>query len=158
VNDIQEARARTQKLLDSLRERGVDAGEFGEDLDTLLAATAPKSHRDPKPREPRKLVRRNDPDTSWEAAISASSKNFKALYTDILRVLQQVSSHLTGLTDEQLVSILTKTLGRSYSPSGVRTRRSELVDAGWVRDSGARHPTQSGKPAIVWEFVPEVDS
>jgi hypothetical protein len=36
------------------------------------------------------------------------------------------------------------------SESGIRTRRSELVDKGFVVDTGTRSLTQFGRKAIVW--------
>ena len=37
--------------------------------------------------------------------------------------------------------------------SGLRTRRSELVDAGLVVDSGERKLTQNGAKSIVWRLA-----
>ena len=39
------------------------------------------------------------------------------------------------------------------SASGIRTRRSELVHAGYVRDSGHRATLPTGRKAIVWEIT-----
>lgn len=49
-----------------------------------------------------------------------------------------------GRTDQELE----EELGLLRPTGG--NRRGELVDGGWVRDSGRRRPTRSGKPAIVW--------
>lgn len=39
------------------------------------------------------------------------------------------------------------------SPSGIRTRRSELTVAGKVEDIGLRVTLDSGRDAIVWSLV-----
>lgn len=46
-----------------------------------------------------------------------------------------------------------RSLGIKASPSSVRTRRSELQDAGVVRPSGRTEPTPSGARASLWELV-----
>ena len=50
------------------------------------------------------------------------------------------------MTDEELVATFD-----SQAPSSVRTRRSELVNLGLVRDSGRRVPSVRGRDQIVWE-------
>jgi hypothetical protein len=39
------------------------------------------------------------------------------------------------------------------SPSGIRTRRSELVEEGIVKDSGRLETLPSNRKAIVWELT-----
>jgi predicted ArsR family transcriptional regulator len=41
------------------------------------------------------------------------------------------------------------------SPSGLRTRRHELTDIGYVEDSDLRVKTYSGRSAIVWRLTEE---
>jgi predicted ArsR family transcriptional regulator len=49
-----------------------------------------------------------------------------------------------GATDQELQHAL------GISGDTVRPRRVELVEDGWVTDSGRRRPTPSGHDAIVW--------
>lgn len=72
-------------------------------------------------------------------------------------VLAEFKRHRGGLTDEELVAVLSD---RLYPPSEntVRPRRVELVRHGWLRDSGRRRNTRSGRAAVVWEYVEEVAS
>lgn len=49
-----------------------------------------------------------------------------------------------GLTVDQLEQLLNR------SHQSVSARVNELRDKGWVRDSGFRRPTRSGRKAIVW--------
>jgi hypothetical protein len=50
-----------------------------------------------------------------------------------------------GMTDEEMQTALV------MNPSTQRPRRIELVDAGFVRDSGRTRLTRSGRNAVVWE-------
>lgn len=95
-------------------------------------------------------VRRRDPSTSLQAALSQTPDKTRMLYTTIYAVLER-----KAMTDEELLSLF-QSNGKAVTPSGVRSRRSELAEAGWVRDSGERRDTKAGHPSIVWEAVPSV--
>lgn len=94
-------------------------------------------------------VRHRDPHTSYSAAVSQTPERSLKLYQAIRIVLTGVGP----MTDEELHAYL-QNKNFKHTTSGLRTRRSELADAGWVRDSGNKRPTAAGSPAIVWEFVP----
>lgn len=92
------------------------------------------------------VARRTDPDTSWAAARSIPEDQLRESQRVILTILR-----LNGpLTDEQIAERLDD-FQHTISPSGARTRRAELVAAGYVRDSGKRTRMSSGRMAIVWE-------
>jgi hypothetical protein len=92
-------------------------------------------------RRPR--ARASDPETSHDAAQSISD-----ISGDQQFILEWLN-FLGPCTDEELLN----SLPSERSPSGVRTRRSELVAMNLVRDSGKRRKTRSGRNAIVWEAV-----
>lgn len=52
-----------------------------------------------------------------------------------------------GGTDEEIQTAL------AMNPSTERPRRGELVDRGFVRDSGRKRKTRSGREAVVWVAV-----
>ena len=52
-----------------------------------------------------------------------------------------------GGTDEEIQAAL------DMNPSTERPRRGELVEAGFVIDSGSTRPTRSGRQATVWLAV-----
>lgn len=54
-----------------------------------------------------------------------------------------------GLTDHALVAAAQHELSRTYSDSGIRTRRAELADAGLVSPAGLVR-TRSGRQAVRW--------
>jgi hypothetical protein len=92
----------------------------------------------------RAVARNTDPQTSWDAARSV---------TEIRPRQQAILDHLADhgpQTDEE-IALFYK--GVRQSPSGLRTRRCELVEMGLVVDSGDRRRMASGRMAIVWDIV-----
>lgn len=88
------------------------------------------------------VARRTDPHTSWAAARSLDPETLRASQSYVLGVIQDRGP----MTDEDLVYATSGTM----SPSGTRTRRSELVSKGLVYDTGKRVILRSGRHAIVW--------
>lgn len=96
--------------------------------------------------EPSRYVptRRDDPQTSHEAAQSVDLTRGQRIVYDILR------QH-GPMTDEQLVHIVSFNRGEfRLSDSGARTRRSELARDGYVVDTGKRSKTAANRDSIVW--------
>jgi hypothetical protein len=88
-------------------------------------------------------ARFTDPQTSHEAAQSVT--NLTLVKRIILEVLQ------TAMTDEDLISTIRSRHGYTFaSESGIRSRRAELVRAGYVEDSLGRSKTASGRQSILW--------
>ena len=91
------------------------------------------------PFEPHTRVRSGDPDTSFEAAESISPLRM----TELRRKVLLIFARRIALTDFDL-EIICENHGSTY-----RTRRSELVELGYVADSGQRL-MQEGSNRIVW--------
>ncbi len=96
-------------------------------------------------------ARGTDPATSHAAAGSIGGEQLRASQQ---AVLVELSRHRQGLTDVELVEFYTLAaeIGRvpKQSPSGIRSRRHELVEAGLVVDTGMRIKLESGRNAVVW--------
>jgi hypothetical protein len=90
-------------------------------------------------------ARRSDPETSHAAA--ASVKNLTELQALILSALKD-----RPCIDDVLIARINNS-GLLASASGIRSRRSELVALGMVRDSGQRETLPSGRKSIVWEIA-----
>jgi hypothetical protein len=60
----------------------------------------------------------------------------------VLDMIRMAGEH--GATDDEMQ------LELGMNPSTQRPRRVELVDDGWVEDSGRSRPTRSGVAAVVW--------
>ena len=86
-------------------------------------------------------TRRNDPQTSRDAAKSVVPV-VSDIQARVLRALQAAGHN--GLTDEELSNKL------GCKGSTARTRRSELVEKGFVLDSGYKRPLESRKLGAVW--------
>jgi len=91
-------------------------------------------------------ARNTDPFTSHLAA--ESERDVTATQSYILRCLKRPRP------DHELVLAYRAYKTAPYaSESGIRSRRSELVELGMVCDSGKRTNTASGRTAIVWEVT-----
>lgn len=86
-------------------------------------------------------ARWGDPDTSHEAAASVVA------LTATRRAILDVLDTYGPCTDVDIARLYD---GPPASPSGLRTRRSELVHAGRVYDSGQRARLGTGRRAVVW--------
>jgi hypothetical protein len=91
-------------------------------------------------------ARRTDPHTSHAAAASITEQQL----TDGQRAVLQTLRRIGPAIDPQIVASY---VGPWQSPSGLRTRRHELVERGLVRDTERRVKLPSGRQAIVWEAV-----
>jgi hypothetical protein len=93
------------------------------------------------------VARRGDPETSHEAA--ASVTGLRESQAEVLGVIRRRGP----MTDEEVLKVLSDRGERPWTPSGARTRRSELVTAGLVKDSGRRKRLPTGRRSILWEAV-----
>lgn len=100
-----------------------------------------------QPKDPHTRARRGDPDTSRAAAESVDKVGITRR-----RILELLRENPGGLTDDEIA--LRAYADRWFtSPSGMRTRRSELVELGAVVDSGDRRRLASGRYAVIWKAV-----
>ena len=91
-------------------------------------------------------ARHTDPVTSHDAAKSV--RNLTATQQRIVNLLR------FPMTDEELIDsffVAADISGGYASPSGIRSRRAELVFRGVVVDTGERVKLRSGRHAIVWK-------
>lgn len=120
------------------------------DLLEVLAASKPREKRAPLLPSPEKRVQRPSQATSFAAAISQTPERAQQLYDR----LHATYSALGGLTDEEMLDTMKKYWDEdTFTPSGVRSRRAELVEAGWVVDSGVKRLTAARKSSIVWRLA-----
>ena len=89
-------------------------------------------------------ARRTDPETSHEAA--ASVRNIRGSQVRVINLLKAYGP----MTDEKLVTFA---YHAGMSPSGIRTRRSELVAKGLVEYAGYKQVMSTGRMARVWKAV-----
>lgn len=105
-------------------------------------APAPEAH-----------ARHTDPETSHLAAAALPADTITARQLAVLAVFCVRSA----MTDEQMLDQYQQSRPLLDLPvqsqSGLRTRRSELVHAGLLRDSGLRSLTASGRQAIIWTLT-----
>jgi hypothetical protein len=95
-------------------------------------------------------ARNTDPETSRAAAASLTPPTLRASQEAVLDVFESRRK----MTDVEMIDAYNHVLAfyvPPQSPSGLRTRRKELVRKGFLRDSGEREKMASGRKAIVWE-------
>ena len=90
-------------------------------------------------------ARQTDPETSHEAAASIKLAAITVMKKGILEALE------SPRTDEELIEYFQR-WGWAGSPSGIRTRRSELEKSGQVREVG-KSKTESGRRCGVFQVV-----
>lgn len=93
-------------------------------------------------------ARRSDPATSHHAAKRVNLGNLRESQKEVLALLGRTGP----VTDETLVE-KAREEGVRQSPSGLRSRRAELVDKGLAEDSQERQETMFGNPATVWRLT-----
>lgn len=101
------------------------------------------------------LARRDDPDTSKDAAANLDSATTSAVKGAILALLREEPR-----ADHELIPAYFALRVENGWPlvqlHSIPRRRSELVHKdSLVRDSGDRRKSQFGVAAVVWELVPE---
>jgi hypothetical protein len=94
-------------------------------------------------------ARNTDPQTSHDAAASVRVTAGQREVLEIFELLHRATDENVARKHE--ARCLLGTAYASLSPSGLRTRRSELVRLGKIRDSGVRWTMASGRKAVVWE-------
>lgn len=96
-------------------------------------------------------ARLTDPQTSHEAA--GSVRNVSETHAAIMKIYQTTGP----LTDPELTIQYNKLVLAGLAPraseSGIRSRRSELVDMDLVKDTGHKDKLPSGRYAIIWGLV-----
>jgi hypothetical protein len=91
-------------------------------------------------------ARATDPPTSHAAAASVNASGLTDRQVAVLLLFREVGQ----MTDEEVEHHYGEHGGPVQSDSGLRTRRHELVDLGYLAETPLRRPTVGGRQAIVW--------
>lgn len=91
-------------------------------------------------------ARKEDPQESHQAAASVKLENLGPVRDSIMKVLK---TYKAGLRDEDISSYYRLRMYPPCSPSGLRSRRSELVRMGLVEKCGVGKTT-SGRNCAIW--------
>ena len=94
-------------------------------------------------------ARAGDPDTSHQAAASVTERTITETHRRIMHILNDRGP----LTDERIADRYLAQYGLT-SPSGLRTRRHELVEMGRVEWTGDTAKLTTGRQGRVWKLSP----
>jgi len=104
-------------------------------------------------------ARNTDPSTSHEAAAKVA-KRAPTIRTAVLDTLRLYFPRPERFTLEEVVAVYRRRVERGAAPrttdSSVRTRVSELVTLGEVRDTGEKivlYTSRAGRRCILWELT-----
>jgi hypothetical protein len=97
-------------------------------------------------------VRARSEATSWDAAVSVGTEKGRKTFQRVYGILTQFGA----LTDSEISDMYKNMYNDPVSPSGLRSRRAELVVAGWVKATGNRRKNHRGRDEMVWEALPEM--
>lgn len=95
----------------------------------------------------------NDPETSHQAAASITESTLRERQQAVLSLLRKYGPQTGTEVDDAYFVVY----GKRTSYSGLKTRITELVRMGLVRDSGQRKLEQSGRNHIKWEAIPAAE-
>lgn len=84
---------------------------------------------------PKKLVRKNDPDTSHEAASGVDTTRLEAMVYEAIK-----SFGSDGCISDQILNRFSQ-----YPYSSITARYRSLMDKGFIEDTGKRLPGRSGR-------------
>lgn len=99
----------------------------------------------------RAIARTTDPITSHQAA--ASVREITKTHERVLEVLERYGPATDEEIERYYFNLAELFDWPKASPSGLRSRRAELVTLGKVFDTGQRGKTASGRQTAIWELA-----
>lgn len=93
--------------------------------------------------DPKKLYRRNDPDTSASAAHAVDTTKLEAMVFEAIK----------GFGERGCISDQIRDLFPGYPYSSITARYKALIDKGMIKDTGYRRPGNSGRSQRVMRHV-----
>ena len=96
------------------------------------------------------VARSGDPQTSWDAAHSITSDKIRKSQAAVLKVIRDYGPMNDSTLLQAYRSIYRTEEFPQQSESGLRTRRSELVEKGLVYATGKLAVMPSGRSSIIW--------
>lgn len=149
MKTVEDSWRRLNDFLDDTATRGIDLGEFAEDLRIVLDISKPKALKKAALKDPAGRARNFDPATSVAAGASISQTVADTIYREIVYLPSML---FLGATDEYIRDALSDK-GFEFSESTVRSRRAELVEAGWVEaNPSVKGTTKRGNAATLWRL------